>query len=622
MNRFIEVFKKNEILSEKFLDQLIIDGNKKLSFKRLYELIYYTMDVFIQKNIKKNNIICILTYDYFDAFPLYIASLRLGITPCFFHINTSFKEILEILKHLDSKTLFIKKDIYKRIKQDIPNSFFKDIDVFIMGQRSLKDLLSFKKKYLKLSWNSISSLKEEKLYKLKEYLNDLYIDKEDDAILLLTSGTTGRSKVIPLTYDNLFTQIEVLKKYLPFCDNVRILNFFGVSPIDGVITNLLLSFWNFSTTIYQNKLGESFLEIIFKYKANILLTTPSMVVYYLRYLKETNKTYLEKIKNLQFCIVTGSYLHPKIWREFEEVFNKPIYNTYGMTEIGTLVSVATPNEAKMENFDTLGKWAIGDYLILDEERCEVSIEEVGELFVTGPTVVKRYIGNDKFKIIKKYNKTWFSTGDLVCISKNGLLTYKDRKKNIIISGGVNIVPHEINSIFFKHPSVSEVATVGLEDEMLGERVASAIVLKENQDTSREDFFKYIRKNIDNYYKAPRVIEILSSLPRGPSGKVITRQLKEFLNKMVLKRKEYEEYIKGKDKVTEKIIEIGSECLGISKEKCSLVVNYEDNRTWDSIAHMDMVIKIEEIFKIKLKIDDIVKVKSLKDFKKIVLRNLN
>ena len=277
------------------------------------------------------------------------------------------------------------------------------------------------------------------------------MDELQDAVFLLSSGTTGRSKIIPITYKNLFKQVEVLQKHLSFDETTRTLNIIGPSHVDGLITGLLLSFCQFSTIIYINNEGiqiknDHTISYLERFNVTILLTTPTNIIFLLKYVKDMQGTF-KRLKRFKFAITTAAYISGEHCKEFQEKTKKPIYNIYGMTEIGTLISIAKPEHYQATKFNTIGPVVIGEYLILDKDGKEVSENEVGEMIVTGPTVIDRYIG-EEIKFIEKYNKKWFITGDLIKVV-DGLLVYCERKKKTIISAGLTVIPQEINKHFFK-----------------------------------------------------------------------------------------------------------------------------------------------------------------------------
>jgi long-chain acyl-CoA synthetase len=161
--------------------------------------------------------------------------------------------------------------------------------------------------------------------------------------------------------------------------------------------------------------------------------------------------------------------------------------------------------------------------LVDDQDNEVPQGEPGEIAMRGPFVMKGYWGRDD-ATEEVMRGGWFHTGDIATVDEDGYFFIVDRKKDLIIRGGYNVYPREIEEVLYGHPAVREAAVIGIPHESLGEEVAAAVVLKDGQDATPEQLRAYMKENVAAY-KYPRTIWIVDELPKGPTGKVLKREIK-------------------------------------------------------------------------------------------------
>ena len=161
--------------------------------------------------------------------------------------------------------------------------------------------------------------------------------------------------------------------------------------------------------------------------------------------------------------------------------------------------------------------------VVDDDDNEVAQGEVGEIVIRGHNVMKGYLGRaDATEEVMKGG--WFHSGDMATVDEDGYFFIVDRKKDMIIRGGYNVYPREIEEVLYEHPAVSEAAVVGIPDDSMGEEVGAAVVLKEGQDASADDIRAFVKERVANY-KYPRKIWFPDELPKGPTGKILKREIK-------------------------------------------------------------------------------------------------
>ncbi len=162
--------------------------------------------------------------------------------------------------------------------------------------------------------------------------------------------------------------------------------------------------------------------------------------------------------------------------------------------------------------------------VVDDKGNDVPTDEVGEIVARGPTLLREYYNNPEITE-KSYRDGWFLTGDMGRLDEEGYLYLVDRKKDMIISGGVNIFPQDIEDVLYSHPAVLEASVIGVPHEKWGEAVKAVVVLKEGRTASEQEIIEHCRGQLAGY-QTPKSAEFVEQLPRNPSGKVLKRELRQ------------------------------------------------------------------------------------------------
>jgi long-chain acyl-CoA synthetase len=213
------------------------------------------------------------------------------------------------------------------------------------------------------------------------------------------------------------------------------------------------------------------------------------------------------------------------FRQFEKRFNMTIIEGYGLTE-GTAGATANPING-VRKIGSIGiPFAESEIRLFDEHDREVPQGEVGEICIRGANVMKGYF-NKPEETAQTLRGEWLHTGDMAYKDEDGYLFIVDRKKEMIIRGGENIYPKELEGIMFMHPKVMEVAVVGAPDEIYGEEVMACIVLKPGQNMTQEEFREWCKENMASY-KVPKYVDFRESLPKNILGKVLKKELRNLL----------------------------------------------------------------------------------------------
>jgi long-chain acyl-CoA synthetase len=348
------------------------------------------------------------------------------------------------------------------------------------------------------------------------------VNPDDIAILLYTSGTSGVPKGVCQTYRNLKFDVDACIEKAQLKTHHR---FLGVLPLFhsfGLTAMLLVPVALAATIYYVPKFhpAEVF-KTIREQKSSVTMMIASMYAAMLRAKQAT----AEDVASIVYAISGGEALSPAVFEAFKNRLNVEILQGYGMTEAAPVVSLNVPWAHRI---GSVGQAIPGiEAASFDESGRPVEPGAPGELWIRGPIVMKGYYNKEAETRAVITSDGWYKTGDMAAVDGQGYITITGRKKEMIIVGGENVYPREIETVLDAHPSVGESAVIGQQDASRGEVVAAFVVLKEGGSATEIELRDFCRDRIAGY-KVPRRVVIAQSLPRGPTGKILKRKLSELL----------------------------------------------------------------------------------------------
>ncbi|WP_030661858.1 long-chain-fatty-acid--CoA ligase [Streptomyces cellulosae] len=340
---------------------------------------------------------------------------------------------------------------------------------------------------------------------------------DDVAVLLYTSGTTGRPKGAALTHAGLRhnTEVNVVHVQQITSDDVVV----GCLPlfhIFGQICTLSAAVHGgASLTLIPRFDAQAVLTAIARDRATVFEGVPTMYAALLQQPTEAD------VSTLRMCISGGASLPVEVLHAFERRFGCMVLEGFGMSETSPVVTFNHPDRPRKAG--SIGT-PIKDVKVrlLDDEGREVALGEVGELAVRGPNVMQGY-WNRPEETAAAIPDGWLRSGDLARQDEDGYLYIVDRKKDMIIRGGYNVYPREIEEVLHTHPAVALAAVVGVAHQDLGEEVAAAVVLRPGVPATPAELQQYVKDRVAAY-KYPRAVWIVEGLPIGPSGKILKREI--------------------------------------------------------------------------------------------------
>ncbi|KAA0956751.1 fatty acid--CoA ligase family protein [Planococcus kocurii] len=342
---------------------------------------------------------------------------------------------------------------------------------------------------------------------------------DDNAVILYTSGTTGKPKGALLTHQNLYSNARDVGAYLQIGGNDRVvatLPVFHVFALTVVVNAPLLQ--GATIVLIPRFHPKEVFDAIKTHKASVFAGVPTMF----NFMNQLPDIDPADFASVRLAVSGGSAMPVALLHSFEDKFNVRISEGYGLSEASP-VTCFNPIDRERKA-GSIGTSIINvENKVVNELGEEVATNEVGELIVRGPNVMKGYYKMPE-ETASAIRDGWLYTGDLARVDEEGYFYIVDRKKDMIIVGGYNVYPREVEEVLFAHPAILEAAVVGLPDPDFGEEVNAYVVLKDPA-VSIEDLKAYCTEHLAKY-KVPRQFEVLKELPKNTTGKILRRSLKD------------------------------------------------------------------------------------------------
>jgi long-chain acyl-CoA synthetase len=345
-------------------------------------------------------------------------------------------------------------------------------------------------------------------------------DTEDDdtAVILYTSGTTGTPKGAELTHANLKRNCEAARDLFDLgADAVTL----GALPLFHAFgqtcgLNATIAGGGVLTLIPRFDPAKA-LEIIARDRVTVFEGVPTMYNAMLHYPEASSFD----TSTLQVCASGGAAMPVEVMHGFEEKFGCKVLEGYGLSETSPVASFNHPDRERKAG--SIGTPIEGvEMKLVDDDGQDVPAGGVGEIVIRGHNVMKGY-WNRPDATAEAIRDGWFHTGDMARMDEDGYFFIVDRKKDMIIRGGYNVYPREIEEILYEHPDVREVAVVGVPHEELGEEVGAAVALKDGAEVTPEQLRAFVKGQVAAY-KYPRFVWLVEDLPKGPTGKILKREI--------------------------------------------------------------------------------------------------
>jgi len=468
----------------------------------------------LAQGLKKGDRVVVINHNSIELLEVYFGAIKAGGIAVPVNVHLAAQEWADIFRNIKPRFIIIRQDYLNKLKQMRVSSLPRH-GVFVICGNDEEDLPDYESLIRESSPDRI----------------DISAKNTDTALIIMTSGTTGKPKGVMLSHQNLLSDAwasVISKRLTP--DDIALVT----APLyqAGALGSMLANIFCGNTIIIQNGFDPArVLAAIEKECITTLLFVPVMLIKLMQY-PDIDRFDLSSMKT----VVYGSAPMPLTpLRAAMDRFGWEFMNACGATETGPAYIAVLNYEAhhldgspEMEkHLYSIGKEGINaEVRIFDDEDKERPAGEVGEIVVRGPAVMKGYWRKPK-ETAEVLRKGWYHTGDLGTIDEDGYIYIVDRKKDLIISGGFNVYPKEIENLLDRHPAVAEVAVIGVPHELWGETPLALVVLKPGAAApSQEAFMAYLKDRIAGYKLPKGGIKIIDALPRNASGKIQKTVLRE------------------------------------------------------------------------------------------------
>ena len=346
------------------------------------------------------------------------------------------------------------------------------------------------------------------------------VNTDNTAIISYTAGVTGYPKGAQLTHKNLLFDIDAFVSYIKLNHDDKVVSVIPLShPLGFTLVMGAFLYCSASIVLIPNMDVVGAFDSIEKEKVTYFIAVPSMINEIVK-----NKECSEKnVSSLKYCISSGDALEPEVFKKFESHYKVAILEGYGLTEASPLVSLNNSFHERIPG--SIGFPLPGvEMKFVGEDFESIKPGEVGEILVKGANVMKGYL--NKSEATKEvFSQGWLKTGDFIVLHENGYKKVVARGKNMIVKGGFNIYPREVEKFLSAHPKVKESVVFGIPDPQVGEEVTACIILNDHEKADENEFINYLQKRMAAY-KCPQKIFFRDTFPKGPTGSVLIDKVKE------------------------------------------------------------------------------------------------
>ncbi|NPA82207.1 MAG: fatty acid--CoA ligase [Epsilonproteobacteria bacterium] len=483
--------------------------NRKIDFYRL-KMKVDTFARFLEFiGVKKGDRVALVVENSLEFVVAFLAAGKLGAVAV--PINTFLKEdeIAYILNDCEAKILVSSSKFAKNTQNLMEKT--KVEKIVWEGERITLDEnnISFKE--------ILSNLESHEMVRYKPNIEDL-------AVIIYTSGTTGKPKGAMLSYKNIFANIYGVSELMKITPKDRFIVYLPMFHSFTLTVSILMPLFFGSAVViirsimpFSNIIKQTLLK-----KVTIFTGVPDV---YNALSKAKLPWYFHWFNKVKFYVSGAAPLSEETLKRFKKKFRRgKLLEGYGLSEASPVVSVNLPNRQKPLS---VGPALPGvEVKIVNEDMVEVARGEIGEIIVKGDNVMMGYLNRPEATVETIING-WLKTGDLGKMDEDGFIYIVDRKKDLIISKGINIYPREIEEVLMKFPNVKAAAVIGVKDEKGVEVPVAYIEPEENSDIDESKIKRYLKENLANF-KVPRNVHIVKELPKNATGKVLKRVLRERL----------------------------------------------------------------------------------------------
>jgi long-chain acyl-CoA synthetase len=438
--------------------------------------------------IGKGDVVSLLLPNSVEYVIAYFACWHIGALAGPINSLLKEEEIAYVISNSEAKTILVNSEFVTRIKNNV--IVFDDVD-------------------------KISET---------ESIEPPELNCDDEAIIIYTSGTTGKPKGCLLTHGNVIANARQISGWLGFTEADRLLTIMPLFHMNAVSVTTMSALYAGGSTVVSPKFSASrFWQIISDYQITSFGSVATMLSMLLSTYPDGVPSGLNT-QQLRFAMCGSAPVPAEVMKRFEETFNCLVVEGYGLSESTCRSTFNPPDQRRRPG--SCGLPIGNDMRVVDEEDRDVPDGSLGEIVLRGENILKGYYKNPD-ATATAFRNGWFHTGDIGYRDADGFYYIVDRKTDMIIRGGENIYPREIDEVLYQHPSVATAAVVGVPDDLYGEEVAAVIVLKDGATSSEQELIEFCKARLADY-KCPKKVHFAHDIPKGPTGKLLKRELAQML----------------------------------------------------------------------------------------------
>jgi long-chain acyl-CoA synthetase len=340
-------------------------------------------------------------------------------------------------------------------------------------------------------------------------------DAADAAVILFTSGTSGQAKGAILTHGSIRASASYAAEALALRPEDVMLGAAPFSHVLGLSTGLVSTFLaGAAVAIVPRFEADATLRLMTETRTTILLGVPTMCIALCQAARSA-----DELPPIRIAHVGGAPVPLEVARDFERTFGGEVYEGYGLTELSGIATTYTSGQPRKPGSvgTPLGETELR---VVSPDRQPLPPGEVGEVELRGPSVIRAYWEEERETAALPADG-WLATGDMGHVDDDGYLFLVDRKKELIIRGGYNVFPREVEEALYEHPDVLEAAVIGIPHATLGEEVVALVVPRPGTSPTADELRDWARARVAAY-KYPRIVSFVAELPKGPTGKILKR----------------------------------------------------------------------------------------------------
>ena len=457
-------------------------------------------DFFYSKGLSKGDKVAFMLGNSYQSAKIIVGAMYAGLVVAPLNLQSQYDILKHVLEHSDTQLVFVTQDQSERLAKALAE-VERHVEVIVIDADA--------KSVLPAYCSAPGGLPP--------------LDEEDPALLLYTSGTTGLPKGVILTHKNMVAGGQyVIEAHGLTPDDITLCSLV-LYHINALVVSLMSTVVNGATVVVPHRFRNSnFWQYISDYRCTWFSVVPTIISYLTNGSEIEGKGY--HLEQLRFGRSASSALPPSLHREFEAKFKVGIIETMGLTETAAPI-LSNPIDPFKRKYGSPGIAVGNEVRIVDEHAKEIPRRTTGEIMVRGDNVMKAYYKAPEITAQTLKPDGWLHTGDLGYMDEDGYVFVTGRLKELIIKGGENIAPREIDEAVYKHPAVLDAAAVGIPDDNYGEEIMVCVCLKPGSTCNEEELRDHCVLHLGKY-KTPKVVKIVEDLPKGPSGKIQRLKLRE------------------------------------------------------------------------------------------------